>query len=388
MTVAFEHFGKKMAAAGLVETGSPLFGFLDADLTWNRSDPARHLMAPLFDHLAINSLLFAMPAEPYATVITYLAEESSGRIHPRDSETRTFLHDLPVAGSLDPTDTLPLLKQRKGVIIPGRGVITWGTVSLEQAYVTFSSICFACLVKFFADHLAHAKRGTIDPRRQSVFDQAVAALPPATTRKNSLTAGPFNTEAEILGAMTAAGRRTVADRLVDSYFGNISYLLENVLYISQTGSSLDALEDCIDPCPLDGSSCAAITASSELSAHMKIVEGSDCRAVLHGHPPFAVILSMDCHRDDGDCPHECHLNCPHDRSACGVPIVPGEVGTGPYGLCRTVPPALTDNPGVIVYGHGVFTTGKSDFNAPFNSLVDIEAACRKEYFRRVRSFAD
>ena len=63
--------------------------------------------------------------------------------------------------------------------------------------------------------------------------------------------------------------------MVDSYFGNISYRDGNTIYISQTGSSLDDLAGCIDPCPVDGSTCAAITASSEYSAHRDIYLGGE-----------------------------------------------------------------------------------------------------------------
>ena len=66
-----------------------------------------------------------------------------------------------------------------------------------------------------------------------------------------------------------------------------------------------------------------------------------------------------------------------------MPIVPGEVGTGRFGLCNTVPDAMRDSDAVIVYGHGVFTIGKGDFNAPLARLIEIENACRAEYFRQL-----
>ena len=65
--------------------------------------------------------------------------------------------------------------------------------------------------------------------------------------------------------MVKTGKELVKQRLVDSYFGNISYVRGETIYISQTGSSMDELEDCIDAVPLDGSSSSGITASSELS---------------------------------------------------------------------------------------------------------------------------
>jgi len=192
--------------------------------------------------------------------------------------------------------------------------------------------------------------------------------------------GPFRDEAAVLTAMEEAGKATVDFRLVDSYFGNLSCLFNETLYISQTGSSLDELRACIDPVPLDGSSCVGITASSELSAHRAIVAQGANRTVLHGHPKFSVILSLSCEEPTCELRGQCHLCCPRPRQAAGVPIVPGEVGTGSHGLCHTVPPALADSRGVIVYGHGVFTVGRTDFNEAFSSLLEIEKGCREEYF--------
>jgi len=172
--------------------------------------------------------------------------------------------------------------------------------------------------------------------------------------------------------------------LVDSYFGNISYRLDQTIYISQTGSSLDELAGCIDPCPLDDSSCAGITASSELVAHEEIYRNTANRAILHGHPKFAVILSMDC--SDFDCINRgrCHIKCSKERLIEDIPIVPGEVGTGPTGLCHTLPPAIQGRRGVIVWGHGLFTVATVDFNEAFKQLLEIENMCREEYFARVR----
>ena len=106
-------------------------------------------------------------------------------------------------------------------------------------------------------------------------------------------------------------------------------------------------------------------------------------AVLHGHPKFAVILSLDCAEDDCEHRGNCHLDCRKQREVCGAPIVPGEVGGGPFGLCNTVPQAMPGKRGVIVYGHGLFTTAPEDFNPAFENLLSIENACREEYFRRV-----
>jgi len=386
MDQIFPTYEDKFLKNGLADPGAPLLGLLDARLSWNRGDKACAVLEKLFEHLNMNSLVFSQPAEPYRSIVEYLGETSGGTIFPSDCETRTFLHDLPVSFNFSSESIISALKERKSVIIPGQGIVTYGTVGLEQAYVTFSSVCFACFVKFFSDYLYDIKHGKINNRRQNLFDLLVKKLEPAPCFKGSLMKGPFDSEMSVYQAIQEAGLLTVEHRLVDSYFGNISFCYNNTLYISQTGSSLDNLQGFIDPCPLDGSSCTAITASSELPAHLKIVKTTGSNAILHGHPRFSVILSMDCDIENCECKGQCHMKCPHERFVGDIPIVSGEVGSGPYGLCNTVPEAIKGRPGVIVYGHGLFTTGETDFNRPFKNLIKIETHCREEYFNRVRSF--
>ncbi len=366
----------------------PLLGFQDAHLEWNKSDKKRVILEAIFEQLNINALIFSKPAEPYRSIIDYLAETSNGTITPNDCETRTFLHDLPVSFQFSSHSVASILKSRKSVIIPGQGIITHGTVGLEQAYVTFSSVCFASFVKFFCDFLFHAKKGHVHTKHRQVFNHVIRHLDPPVSFNGSLIKGPLKSKKRVYEAIQEAGRLTVEHRLVDSYFGNISFRLGRTLYISQTGSSLDQLKDAIDPCPLDGSSCVPITASSELPTHLEIVQCTDNKAILHGHPKFSVILSMDCDIEDCMCREKCHLACPHERSVCDIPIVSGEVGSGPHSLCNTVPESIIGYPGVIVYGHGLFTVGKTDFNQPFKNLVQIENNCRTEYFDRIRSLKD
>lgn len=379
----FQEFEDKLSLSGLVGSQPPVMGFLDAVLAWNREDSSVAVLEKVVRGLNINSILFARPAEPYHTIISYLAGTADGVICPEDCETRTFLHDLPITGELDHQQIVPLLKKRKGAIISNSGLVTYGTVSLEQAFVTFSSICFSCFVKFFSDYLAALRRGQVDRMLQKTFEQVVDILEPYPPAAGSLMAGPFDSERMVRDAMAEAGRLTVVHRLVDSYFGNVSCRFGNTLYISQTGSSLDNLAGCIDPVPLDGSTCTGITASSELDAHLGVIRETGCTTILHGHPRFSVILSMDCEKADCRNRGRCHIRCREKRTVCEIPIVPGEVGTGAYGLCHTVPAAINNQDGVIVYGHGLFTTGETDFTRPFFNLVAIENRCREEYFRRI-----
>ncbi len=376
-------YARKLECAGLVDPGSAVLGFLDADLVWNQDLPVTAELAKIFDGMSINSLLFAQPAEPIRSILDYLVATETDAIHPCDCETRTFLHDLPIVREFAAEPILSALRRRKSAIIPGHGIVTFGIVTPEQAFIVFSSVCFASFVKFFADYLAAVRAGTVTSEQQEVFERVVPMLPPPVANHQPLIRGPFVGPGDVHEALDEVGKRTVALGLVDSFFGNVSFCKDDVLYISQTGSSLDELPGCVDPCPLDGSSCAGVTASSELTAHREVVIKTGCDAILHGHPRFSVIMSMDC--DETDCGHseECFRRCPREREIVGVPIVPGEVGTGKYGLCNTVPSAMGDSDGVIVYGHGVFAVGQGDFNAPLAKLIEIENACRAEFFQRL-----
>jgi ribulose-5-phosphate 4-epimerase/fuculose-1-phosphate aldolase len=376
-------YADKIVAARLAAPGAPLLAGLDDALVFNREARESGVLAGVFTRMSINSLLFLPPAEPYATIVDFLAARSGGAITPSDCETRTFLHDLPVVAEFTPDAIASALRRRKSVIVPGVGVVAHGTVSPEQAFVSASSVCFACFVKFFADYLALCRCGKPDEEYTAAFRRAIAFLPPMHHRAPDLLKGPFENRDAIVRAMDQAGKATVGFGLVDSFFGNISYCHDDVLYISQTGSSLDELPDCIDPCHLDGSSCAGLTASSELMAHQGIVLKTGARAILHGHPRFAVVMSMDCDKVSCDKIGRCHIECTEPRFVWDVPVVPGEVGTGPRGLVNTLPPAMTGKRGVIVYGHGLFAVGREDFREPFATLLEVENYCREEYFRRV-----
>lgn len=383
MKALLDKYAAKLVAAGLSPAGGPLLAGLDADLEWNREGEERAVLGELFSLLNINSLVFCPLAEPHASIVAALAAEAGGAVAPEDCETRTFLHDLPVVREFAPEPLAAALKRRKGCIVPGRGLLAHGAVSPEQGFVTVSSMAFACFVKFFGDHLRELRRGRAGEPARERFARIAALLPAPRAGLPDLERGPFATPDAARRAMVRAGKATVDFGLVDSYFGNISYLLDDILHISQTGSSLDELAGLIDPCPLDGSTSHGLTASSELTAHREAVLRTGARAVLHGHPRFAVILSMDCAEEDCALRGSCHARCPKPRAAAGAPIVPGEVGTGPFGLCHTMPAAMAGRRGVIVLGHGLFTIGRDDFREAFASLLDIENACRAEYFARV-----
>jgi len=356
-------------------------------IRWSREDAATAALEPLFDRLGLKALVQLDPAEPYCTIIEYLAAQTP-LICPKDMETRLFLHDLPVVDRLDAGLLEKPLTRRKAVVIPGTGIVTASRKGLKEAFVTAASVCFACFIKFFGDMRNACKAGAItDEQRARVQSLHPLTQPPAALPR-PLARGPFDTETRLLSAIDEAGKALVDLKLVDSCFGNISYSKDDTLYISRTGTFLDELEGLVTACSTADSPEKNPDASSELPAHLEIHRQHGSRAILHGHPKFSVILSMDC--DMADCPYRgrCYRYCPYERHACGrIPIVSGEVGGGEYGLCRSVAPAICSGPGVIVYGHGVFTCDGRDFNGALKRLIEIEHQCFEAYFKDMETGA-
>jgi len=389
MEELIKKYADKLVAQGLCEKEVPLIGGLDVELIWNRDASEKSILEEVFSKLNINSLLFAPPKEPYFSILNYLAKKSfnlreKAAIYPEDCETRTFLHNIPVIKSFKSLDIVLALKQSKCVVIPDYGIVTWGTISPEQAFVFYSSVCFSAFVKFFTDYLYDYKKNKVEKEQLGIFNLAAQYYQNFMRESKDFTflqKSPFNEVEEVIKAMVQAGKLTVDCGMVDSFFGNISFRLGDTIYISQTGSSLDELAGYIDPCPLDGSTCSGITASSELAAHREIFLTTNNKSILHGHPRFCVIMSMFC-PDKDSCVNagRCHIKCTRERFIADIPVVPGEVGTGPTGLCNTLPKAIKGRRGAIVYGHGLFTTGKEDFTDAFSSLMDIEKMCMEKYF--------
>ncbi len=380
----------KIVAQGLAEQENIWLLGLDAEFIANR--PLSGIEPELFmvfDRLNINTLLYAEPAEPYRSILCYLASRENSILVPTDCETRTFLHDIPLITSLCSDAISSALAHRKAAIIGNRGIVCYGTVSPEQAFVSFSSVCFSTFVKFFTDVMYHLEdhasgRTHRNAALVATYREIEKKIPAACRTREVIPSSPPRNTEETYEHMVKTGKELVRLRLVDSYFGNLSYVFGDSICISQTGSSMDELEGCIDTVPLDGSSSAGITASSELSAHISIYRNTGRRAIIHGHPKFTVVMSMSCRRPECDI-STCYRSCREPRSVGGIPIVSGEIGTGPTGLVQTVPRAMHESSAVIVYGHGIFATDKDSFRPAFELLQTVEDACRREYFTKIQA---
>lgn len=424
----------KLHQQGLASKEKAVFIAIDAAIISNKplSNDVFEL-SKLFSLMNINSILYSEPYEPYKSIVQeltdfnshfnqivssviykcragYLNQQGIKRIIPMDCESKTFLHDILIINDLKIDKIAKALSIRKSAIIKDHGIIAHGTLTPEQAYVSYASTCFALFVKYFTDtliYLEYCFQNHLQPDKQYLanFKKIFGLLKKAklifkynenfSNNENlsyeikSLIKRKPQNEQDVIKMLCEAGKAVVQHRLVDSYFGNISYVFGDMIYISQTGSSLDELKGCIDAVPLDGSSSIGITASSELPTHKNIYFQTGNKAILHAHPLFSVIMSLYC--PFGECSHYisrdiCHKGCKKDRFIANIPIVSGEIGTGKTGLVNTVPFKMKETGNVIVYGHGVFTCGKDNFTEPFSKMLRIERLCQREYFNKVRGY--
>ncbi|MFQ3574174.1 MAG: class II aldolase/adducin family protein [Thermodesulfovibrionales bacterium] len=340
----------KLNTQGLSHPEDTTFAACD-DRVYSNRKVTRDLMT-VFDKLNINSIIIAKPKSPYREILEYLVVGNGNCIIPQDCETRTFLHDIPVIREITAMSLIDALSKRRSAVSKDGRIISYGMISPEQAYVNFSSTCFSLFIKYFLDQI----ESQVETRTPDIF-RYISDIQHISLRENSIF---------------EVGRALVSLRLVDSYFGNISFVEDNAIHITQTGSSLDELEGNIDIVPLNMTSTTGVTSSSEFSTHRAVYQKTDFRYILHGHPPFTVIQSMLC--DEKGCMRGdmCYQSCKKDRYFEGIPIVSGEIGTGPTALVNTVPDAMTRSHAVIVYGHGVFVASRDGFQGCLDEVIRIE----------------
>ncbi|MCK9196642.1 MAG: hypothetical protein M0P16_06615, partial [Syntrophales bacterium] len=249
MNNSFSHCSNKLVRAGLAEKGAPLLGFGEElvagdrqdpeksingatiattesgniSYVWNREDPLTGLLTKVGERLGRRVILYFQPAEPYHTMLLHLTETSDGGdvIHPQDFETRIFLKDLPILKDLTEAGLIAALKDRRCVVIPGGGVIATAKKDMETAFVIYSAACFAVFVKFFSDLLRRRYDSGLSGQGRAILETIMGRLDsvPPVAVATTLSSGPWEDEEAIRAAMAAAGKMTVADRLVDANFG-------------------------------------------------------------------------------------------------------------------------------------------------------------------------
>ena len=349
------------------KTGSDKFGHLHLQRLLKRGltsiTPVNFIKEITGNHSDKNILKFTL-AEPYSTISNYFLEMRYEEIIPVDSESGLFLPRIPISLRTGMDDLVNII-DKDGAVIPSDGhIITGSSDKPEFPFTLFSIACFSLFVKFFHTILSRKRSGDITVRDYDYLDLVKAyeyKYIPAPGKEQ------VENKKNIPLMIISAGRSMVSGKLVDSIFGNISLREGEDIYISKSGSFLDELNDQIIKTPLTGSVKSALQPSSELEVHRNIYKATDKNTIIHGHPLFTVILSLDCRTKDSSLIGE-------------IPVVSEESGPG---LEYSVPEMIRRNGNVVAKGHGIFCSGNNNFDKPLNRMAEIESYCREEYFRRL-----
>lgn len=168
------------------------------------------------------------------------------------------------------------------------------------------------------------------------------------------------------------GKKLVERGLVESHFGNMSVRAGGRMLITKSGCVLDEINgDSVVEVDIDKPSSLDSVASSESPIHRAIYKNTAALAVIHAHPPFAVIESLLGH-DKIIPPDSEGQYILHE-----IPVVRGSFGTKE--LADNTSGALKDHKGVIVFAHGTFAAGKTLEEAYFVT-AQIEHSCKLKYY--------
>ncbi len=176
----------------------------------------------------------------------------------------------------------------------------------------------------------------------------------------------------MLKEMAKFGEKLVEDGLVRSHFGNISVRIGNKMLITKRGARLDEIsKDSVIEIDLGESKSFDRVASVEAKAHKEIYRRTSALAVIHAHPTYAVVESLILSQDKIK-----PMDCEGLYYFREIPIVEGKAGSKK--LANGVSNVLRDYKGVIVRGHGTFTTGKTLEEAYILTSM-IEHSCKVRY---------
>ena len=113
-------------------------------------------------------------------------------------------------------------------------------------------------------------------------------------------------------------------------------------------------------------------ASSETIVHRTIYKNTPALAIIHAHPFFSVIESMLIESET-----IVPINIEGEYFLQEIPVVKG--ATGSPGLADKTSQALRTHKGVIVFGHGTFSAGKTLEEAYFITAL-VEQSCKMKYY--------
>jgi L-fuculose-phosphate aldolase len=171
------------------------------------------------------------------------------------------------------------------------------------------------------------------------------------------------------------GERLSAQGLVSVYSGNLSIRIHDKLIITRSGSALSTIsEDDLVETGIATDDSSTPLASSELNVHRSIYQNTLAQAVVHAHPPYAIVLSFI---------HEKIVPCDMEGydvlSSIPVLVQEGMVKAGD--LSKEITETMRQHKIVLVRSHGTFAAARSLEEAYYYTTV-FERSCRILYLLR------
>ena len=164
------------------------------------------------------------------------------------------------------------------------------------------------------------------------------------------------------------GRELARMNLISSHGGNMSVRMGERILITRRGCMLSQLgKDDLIEVDLMKEDSGVIMASSELIVHRAIYQETSALAVLHCHPPSAILLSLFV---DEIIP----LDSEGSYLLRRVPVLSWERTVGSEEVAKGVSAGLKDYKVVMVRGHGSFAIGEMLEEAlMFSSALEVSS---------------
>ena len=141
--------------------------------------------------------------------------------------------------------------------------------------------------------------------------------------------------------------------LISSHGGNISIRTGDKIIIKRRGAMLGNLKltDLVEV-PLNENDSSIMISSTETGVHRAIYLQTSALAVIHAHPPHAIILSLV--EDDIKA-----IDAEGAFMLKKIPVIDQEHPVGPVESAKNVPPILKNYQCCMVRSHGIFARGIS-----------------------------
>jgi L-fuculose-phosphate aldolase len=172
----------------------------------------------------------------------------------------------------------------------------------------------------------------------------------------------------ILSQFQSVGRDLFNRGLVSSHSGNLSIRLGENIVITRRGSQLGCLEenDLIET-GIHKNNRATPLASVELPVHRAIYQQTAAQAIVHAHPPYAVVLSLT---------ETEILPASEWLPAIGrVPVLGWNMEIKPGGLADLIVQGINKHRIVMVHGHGSYAIGQL-LEEAYSFTTALEASCQ------------